>query len=148
MLSANALPLTAAAGLGSLPIPGIGTAPLEDGAAAGCTTAGALCNFNAGPTANTYGNSGVSGGGNFGNARVTQAIRALERDGLVRTLAEPNLTAISGEAAKFLAGGEYPIPMVDSTGQTTITYKEFGVGVSFTPVVLSKDASASRSRAK
>jgi pilus assembly protein CpaC len=65
-------------------------------------------------------------------------MRALERDGLVRTLAEPNLTAVSGETAKFLAGGEYPVPSVDSTGSLSVTYKEFGVGVSFTPIVLSE----------
>ena len=63
---------------------------------------------------------------------------ALERNGLIRTLAEPNLTAISGETAKFLAGGEYPIPMVDSTGSLSVTYKEFGVGVAFTPTVMSE----------
>ena len=55
-----------------------------------------------------------------------------------RTLAEPNLTAVSGECAKFLAGGEYPIPVVDSNGRTSVTYKEFGVGVAFTPTVLSE----------
>jgi pilus assembly protein CpaC len=62
----------------------------------------------------------------------------LERDGLIRTLAEPNLTAVSGETAKFLAGGEYPIPVVDASGQQSVSYKEFGVGVSFTPVVISE----------
>ena len=62
----------------------------------------------------------------------------LERDGLIRTLAEPNLTAVSGETAKFLAGGEYPIPVVDATGRQSVSYKEFGIGVAFTPVVLSE----------
>ena len=58
--------------------------------------------------------------------------------GLVRTLAEPNLTAISGESAKFLAGGEFPVPTgQDSTGRVTIEFKPFGVGLGFTPVVLS-----------
>jgi pilus assembly protein CpaC len=56
----------------------------------------------------------------------------------VRTLAEPNLTAVSGDSAKFLAGGEYPIPVgQDTTGRVTIDYKPFGVGLGFTPVVLS-----------
>ena len=54
------------------------------------------------------------------------------------TLAEPNLTAVSGEPAKFLAGGEYPIPVVDSLGQVSVVYKEFGIGLAFTPVVLSE----------
>ena len=65
-------------------------------------------------------------------------MRALERDGLIRTLAEPNMTAISGETANFLAGGEYPIPVVDSQGQLSVQYKKFGVGLAFTPVVLSE----------
>ena len=72
------------------------------------------------------------------HAASTSALRALERDGLVRTLAEPNLTAVSGETAKFLAGGEFPIPVVDSDGKLSVTFKEFGVGLAFTPVVLSE----------
>ncbi len=65
-------------------------------------------------------------------------ISALEREGLVKTLAEPALTAISGETANFLAGGELPVPSGrDSTGNTTIEFKTFGVALSFTPVVLS-----------
>ncbi len=76
--------------------------------------------------------------GPAGDARITHAIRALERNGLIRTLAEPNLTAISGEAAKFLAGGEYPIPVADGNGGISVTFKEFGVGVSFTPTVMSE----------
>jgi pilus assembly protein CpaC len=66
-------------------------------------------------------------------------LKALERIGLVHTLAEPNLTAISGEAAKFLAGGEFPVPVGrDRDGNITIEFKQFGVGLAFTPVVLSK----------
>jgi pilus assembly protein CpaC len=68
---------------------------------------------------------------------VQGVLRALERIGLVRTLAEPNLTAISGEAAKFLAGGEFPVPSSrDQYGNPVITFKQFGVGLAFTPVVL------------
>ena len=53
-------------------------------------------------------------------------------------LAEPNLTAVSGETAKFLAGGEFPVPVGrDQQGNVTIEFKQFGVGLSFTPVVLS-----------
>ena len=64
-------------------------------------------------------------------------IRALEQDGLVRTRAEPNLTAISGESAQFLAGGEFPVPISrDSQGNVLVEYKPFGVGLGFTPVVL------------
>jgi len=68
-------------------------------------------------------------------------LNALERVGLVRTLAEPNLTAISGETATFLAGGEFPVPAGrDSDGNILVDYKSFGVGLSFTPVVLSSGA--------
>jgi pilus assembly protein CpaC len=88
---------------------------------------------------------GVTGtltGTNSNKNGVTSAaatLKAFERVGLVRTLAEPNLTAVSGESAKFLVGGEYPVPSGrDSTGQVTIVFKQYGVGLGFTPVVLSK----------
>ena len=75
-----------------------------------------------------------------GSNGVNQAdamLKAFERVGLVRTLAEPNLTAISGEAAKFQAGGEFPVPVgQDNTGRITVEFKPFGVGLGFTPVVL------------
>lgn len=64
-------------------------------------------------------------------------LQAFESVGLVRTLAEPNLTAISGESANFLAGGEFPVPVGrDRDGNVTIEFKPFGVGLGFTPVVL------------
>jgi pilus assembly protein CpaC len=73
---------------------------------------------------------------------VTATIQAMERAGVVRTLAEPNLTAISGESANFLAGGEFPVPGGVSCEGTvctrTIQFKKFGVGLNFTPVVLSE----------
>ena len=69
----------------------------------------------------------------------------MERAGVIRTLAEPNLTAISGETANFLAGGEFPIPAGFTCDphrpgncQTQIQFKKFGVGLNFTPVVLSE----------
>ena len=62
---------------------------------------------------------------------------ALSQDGLVRTLAEPNLTARSGEAANFLVGGEYPIPISEQYGTVTVDYKQYGVALSFVPTVLS-----------
>ncbi len=67
---------------------------------------------------------------------VGGVLRALERNGLLRTLAEPNLTAVSGETAKFLAGGEFPIPVGRDDNGITIEFKEFGVGLTFTPTVL------------
>ncbi len=137
LLTENLLPLTAAAGLGRLPIPGLGTNGEAD--AAGCEASGVLCNYNPGPPGtDAFGNSGLNGANTFGNSRITHAIRALERNGLIRTLAEPNLTAVSGEPAKFLAGGEYPVPTVDGSGGLGVTFKEFGVGLAFTPVVLSE----------
>lgn len=71
--------------------------------------------------------------------RLGATLTALERIGLVRTLAEPNITAISGESAQFLAGGEFPVPVGrDRDGNITIEFKPFGVGLGFTPVVLSE----------
>jgi pilus assembly protein CpaC len=67
---------------------------------------------------------------------LTIAINALERNGLIKTLAEPNLTTISGEPATFLAGGEFPIPVASRDGNISISQEPFGVALSFTPVVL------------
>lgn len=87
------------------------------------------CNFNRGTTALSGQNISLCG--------VAGVVRALEQNGLLRTLAEPTLTAISGESASFLAGGEFPIPVgQDSDGDIIIEFKPFGVGLSFTPVVL------------
>jgi pilus assembly protein CpaC len=98
-------------------------------------------------TATTFGINGALLGGlntsgtgksQSGANRLTGDLQAFERVGLVRTLAEPNLTTVSGEAAKFLVGGEFPVPTGESTnGQVTIEFKPFGVGLGFTPVVLS-----------
>ena len=63
-------------------------------------------------------------------------LEALETKNLVRTLAEPNLTALSGQEASFLAGGEYPVPVSDADGGVTIEYKPFGVQLSFIPRVV------------
>jgi pilus assembly protein CpaC len=75
---------------------------------------------------------------------VTATMRAMESAGVVRTLAEPNLTAISGESATFVAGGEFPIPAgyfcdpLTRICTTQITYKKFGISLNFTPVVLAE----------
>ncbi|RVO78495.1 type II and III secretion system protein family protein [Sinorhizobium medicae] len=68
---------------------------------------------------------------------VDVAIDALEDRGMARRLAEPNLIARSGETSSFLAGGEFPIPVSEDDGQITVSYKKFGVGLDFTPTVLS-----------
>src|SRR5216683_2262065 len=77
---------------------------------------------------------------------ISTTLRAMERAGVIRTLAEPNLTAISGETATFIAGGEFPIPnglSCDTTRspplcQPQITFKKFGLSLVFTPIVLSE----------
>lgn len=72
-----------------------------------------------------------------GNMEFAVLLEALESKGAVRTLAEPNLTALSGQQAKFLAGGEYPIPVLNGDdGSITIQYKPFGVEMAFTPRVV------------
>ncbi len=75
------------------------------------------------------------GGGQSG---FSLSFQALERVGLVKTLAEPTLTAVSGETASFLAGGEFPIPIGQREGVISLEFKEFGVGLGFTPLVLDK----------
>lgn len=71
-----------------------------------------------------------------GNFDLNFVIDALEQENFLTVLAEPNLTAISGETARFLAGGEFPVPVPDD-GNIAIDYQEFGVGLNFTPIVLS-----------
>lgn len=78
-------------------------------------------------------------GFNAGAVQVGVLLEALETKGVVRTLAEPNLTALSGQEAKFLAGGEYPIPVSQDNGNVTIEYKPFGVELNFIPRVIDGD---------
>jgi pilus assembly protein CpaC len=73
-----------------------------------------------------------------GGVNTDLMINALEQRGLARSLAEPNLVALSGDTASFLAGGEFPVPVPGGPlGQITIDYKRYGVGLAFTPTVLS-----------
>ncbi|MGJ4888177.1 type II and III secretion system protein family protein [Bradyrhizobium sp. HKCCYLS3077] len=108
----------------------------------------AVVNFNQTNPFTAYGKSlvgtnGLSATGG-GLSSVSATMRAMETAGVVKTLAEPNLTAISGESATFIAGGEFPIPGGYSCDPTTrvcstsITYKKFGISLNFTPVVLSE----------
>src|SRR5215469_8519630 len=112
--------------------PGPGGVPLFTTPAAG----GSLLTSTAGPFATILA-SVISNGHGGLDALVT----ALEQKGLVRRLAEPNLVALSGDTARFLAGGEYPIPVPSTTSSgaptVTIDYKKFGVELGFTPTVLS-----------
>ncbi|NBW07187.1 MAG: type II and III secretion system protein family protein [Caulobacteraceae bacterium] len=97
--------------------------------------------FTQSPTFGVNGN--ILGGGtiNYTDGTtdgLTAALGAFERAGLVRTLAEPNLTSINGEGASFLAGGEFPVPTSrDRDGNVSVEYKPYGVRLSFRPVVLS-----------
>ncbi len=99
---------------------------------------------------NGFSASGVSPSsslaGQFGaNPTIKATLNAMEQAGVIRTLAEPNLTTVSGETANFVAGGEFPIPtgLSCDTSQTpavcqpNITFKKFGVGLTFTPIVMS-----------
>jgi pilus assembly protein CpaC len=81
-----------------------------------------------------------------GDFSITAAFDLLEQKGLVRTLAEPNMVALSGDTANFLAGGEFPIPVAQTSGGAggvsaiTVQFKAFGVGMAFTPTVTSADS--------
>ncbi|HEY3814656.1 MAG TPA: type II and III secretion system protein family protein [Caulobacteraceae bacterium] len=88
-------------------------------------------NGNTATIMNTAGSTGLN--------QATGMLQAFERAGLARTLAEPNLSAVSGESAKFLAGGEFPVPTgLDQNGNVVVQFKQFGVALAFTPVVLSQ----------
>jgi pilus assembly protein CpaC len=81
---------------------------------------------------------GISIGAGIGSLEFEVLLEALEAKGVVRTLAEPNLTALSGQEASFLAGGEYPVPVADDQG-IKVDYKPFGVSLTFIPTVLDGD---------
>ncbi|MFN0190942.1 MAG: type II and III secretion system protein family protein [Aestuariivirga sp.] len=81
-------------------------------------------------------NQGYKAAYTSGGDSIGGVVRAMERDGVLRTLAEPALTAISGESAKFLAGGEFPVPVDVKDNATIYEYKPYGIGLAFTPVVL------------
>ena len=90
------------------------------------------------PTSNE--NAGaVLFGFNAGSTQVGILLEALEKKGVVRFLAEPNLVALSGQEAKFLAGGEYPVPVAQTGDRITIEFKPFGVELAFIPRVVDKD---------
>lgn len=91
-------------------------------------------------TRRQIGNSSVNnayGRYSTGNFDLTALVDLLEGDGLVKTLAQPNLSTMSGKTAHFLAGGEFPIPVAQRDGVITIEFKRFGVALTFTPVILS-----------
>jgi pilus assembly protein CpaC len=108
----------------------------------------AVVNFANSNPFTAYGRNLVSGNAlttSFGSTpTVSATLRAMEGAGVIRTLAEPNLTAISGEAATFIAGGEFPVPAGYSCDPAThvcttqVSFKKFGISLNFTPVVLTE----------
>jgi pilus assembly protein CpaC len=105
------------------------------------TALGSTALIAAGETPTYRGNitGAVTVGGSIGGLEFGVLLEALEGKGMVRTLAEPNLTALSGQEAKFLAGGEFPVPGESDSGGITIEYRPFGVELNFIPVVVDSD---------
>jgi pilus assembly protein CpaC len=101
-----------------------------------------LGNFLRSPT----GANSAFGSWRSGDDFVNTALDALAEEGLVNVLAEPNLTALSGETASFLAGGEFPIPIDSDEDGLEIEFKEFGISLAFTPTVLSSNRISLRVR--
>ncbi len=85
----------------------------------------------------TIGNATTTGALGIGTSNFASMITALKSQGVVRTLAEPNLTAVSGQAAKFVVGGEIPYVVSSGTNNNTVNFKEYGIILGFTPTVLS-----------
>lgn len=93
-------------------------------------------NANSGGSINTTAEGAAFFGIDAGDVQLNILIEALESRGVVRTLAEPNLTALSGQEARFLAGGEYPVPVSQDNDTITVEYKPFGVELNFIPTVV------------
>jgi pilus assembly protein CpaC len=103
-------------------------------------TSGAITNSLGGSVPANNENAGaLLFGFNAGSTQVGLLLEALETKGVVRTLAEPNLVALSGQEAKFLAGGEYPVPISQDNGTITVEFKPFGIELNFIPRVVDKD---------
>ena len=93
--------------------------------------------FDNGGTADPIDDTVTFGPAQTRTSQVDASIDAFERAGLLRVLAEPNLTAISGEPGRFLAGGEFPVPVAADDGEISVEFKPYGVALAYTPVVLS-----------
>ena len=103
-------------------------------------TSGALINSLTGNIPGTNTNNGaLLFGFNAGNTQVGILLEALEAKGVVRTLAEPNLVALSGQEARFLAGGEFPVPVAQDNDTVSVEFKPFGVELAFIPRVVDGD---------
>ena len=101
---------------------------------------GGVANALAGNIPASNNNAGaITFGFNAGSTQVALLLEALEQKGVIRTLAEPNLVALSGQEAKFLAGGEYPVPIAQENDTITVEFKPFGIELNFIPRVVDKD---------
>jgi pilus assembly protein CpaC len=99
-----------------------------------------------GPAVNSADGTTLSGLGKLFGIDMLGALDLAERLGLVNTITEPNLTALSGETATFLAGGEFPIPIAQGLGNVSVEFRQFGVSLAYTPTVLSNGRISMRVR--
>lgn len=104
----------------------------SDGTFVGATAASENTSLVTGVTGGTT----IAGLGNLFGVDIASALDLAETVGLVTTLSQPNLTALSGETAEFLAGGEFPIPIAQGLGNVTVQFRSFGVSLAYTPTVL------------
>lgn len=101
------------------------------------TIGAASLGFNTNATSGLSSPDVATGSFPIGNVQINAALKALENRNALRLLAQPTLTATSGQPAEFLVGGEFPVPTKDDNGQVTVVYKEYGVKLKFTPTVKS-----------
>jgi pilus assembly protein CpaC len=117
-----------------------GVTPSTIGAYAGCAASFVNAGLLTGPNGSTSGSSVPCFGKGTQNFDLSSVIDALSQDQLVHVLAEPNLTTVSGQPASFLVGGEFPIPVANSTGANatiSVDFKQYGISLAFVPTVLS-----------
>ncbi|PRY25103.1 pilus assembly protein CpaC [Aliiruegeria haliotis] len=106
-------------------------------------TGGFLNNNDGTATLNSESQGAFQIGFGYGDVEFAVLIEALESKGFVRTLAEPNLTSLSGQEASFLAGGEYPVPVRDDDGNVSVTFKPFGIVLNMIPRVIGENINLS-----
>ncbi|MBR9764983.1 MAG: type II and III secretion system protein family protein [Rhodobacteraceae bacterium] len=112
---------------------------LEGGTTRGANTTGQGTILSGSLPASNTNTGALLLGFDVGSVEVGMLLEALESKGVVRTLAEPNLTALSGQEAKFLAGGEYPVPVAQDNSSVSVEFKPFGVELGFIPRVVDGD---------
>jgi pilus assembly protein CpaC len=121
--------------------PGTISTVIDSPSATGAALGSTLYKFN-----NAVGATTLGAAGHLLGLDLLGTLDLGERDGHVTTLAEPNLTALSGETASFLAGGEIPVPISEGLGAVSVDYKQYGVSLAFTPTVMSNGRIALRVR--